>query len=103
MIAVNRGNADRVRCQVDPIVNKRCGFPVVGHNFRMPEPCALIGYEKLKLHWNQAQAELSRVTERDGFYPYVVYQTEAFLRLGIGGDCPVAERVAAEVAQCRAS
>lgn len=103
MITVNRGDARNVRCHVDPIVNKQSGFPSVGHNFRMPEPCALIGYEKLKLHWDQALSELGRFTEQDGFYPYAVYQTAAFRRLEISGNCPVAERVAREIARCHAS
>jgi dTDP-4-amino-4,6-dideoxygalactose transaminase len=103
LIAVNRGDATKVRCHVDPICNRLSGFPAVGHNFRMPEPCALIGYEKLKLHWEQALVELGRFTEQNGFYPYVVYQTDAFRRLGITGHCPVAEQIAKEIARCRAS
>ena len=103
MITVNRGDARKVRCHVDPIANRLSGFPAVGHNFRMPEPCALIGYEKLKLHWDQALTELGRFREQDGFYPYVVYQTAAFRRLGITGHCPVAEQVAREIARCHVS
>ena len=103
MITVNRGDANNVRCHVDPITNRLAGFPSVGHNFRMPEPCALIGYENLKLHWDQALSELGCFTEQDAFYPYVVYQTAAFRRLEISGNCPVAERVAREIARCHAS
>ena len=94
MIAVQRGDPERIRCLVDPIANKMAGFPCIGHNFRMPEPCALIGYEKLKLHWNQILADLGGYSEANGFYPYVVYQTEAFRKMGMTSYCPVAEGVA---------
>lgn len=97
MIAVNQGDAHQIRCHIDPIVNRQSGFPVVGHNFRMPEPCALIGYEKLKLHWDQVPSALGRFSERDGFYPQLVYQTEAFRRRGISGNCPVAEQLVQEI------
>ncbi len=94
MIAVNRGDARRIRCLVDPIANREAGFPCFGHNFRMPEPCALIGLERVKLHWNQVLAELGRYSELDGYYPYVVYATGAFRNLGIIAHCPIAEGVA---------
>lgn len=88
--------AERVRRLVNPQANKAAGFPEIGFNFRMPEPCALIGYEKLKLHWDQALVELGRVNERDGFYPYVAYQLPPFRKHA--QHCPVAEAVALEVA-----
>lgn len=96
MIAVRDADrAEQLRCLVDPIANKASGFPVVGHNFRMPEPCALIGLERMKLHWD----EVSRFvppTEKNGFYPYVAHELPPFQRFA--RHCPVAESLALEVA-----
>lgn len=70
----------------------------IGFNFRLPEPCALVGLERLKLHWPAIQAELGRYGPQDGYYPEVVYRQPSFRKLGIGGDCPIAEQVACSVA-----
>ena len=88
------GDEQKIRCIVDPIENRKANWPVVGHNFRMPEPCCLIGYERIKLHWEQVQFELGKYSEKDGFYPYVIYELEAYKHLGKKGDCPNAEEVA---------
>jgi perosamine synthetase len=71
----------------------------IGFNFRMPEPCALIGLEQLKLHWPGVLAELGRYGIDNGYYPQLVYETPAYRRLGLAGDCPVAERLARYVAE----
>lgn len=95
MIAVRDAErAEHVRCLVDPIVNRAAGFPVVGHNFRMPEPCALIGLERMKLHWWEIFAQ-SPPTEANGFYPYVAHELPAFRQFA--RYCPVAESAALEV------
>lgn len=73
-------------------------FEYLGFNFRMPEPCALIGLQSLKFHWPGIVAELGRYGLQDGYYPRLVYQEPAYRRLGISGDCPIAERIAGEVA-----
>ena len=87
---------DSIRCLVDPISNQKSGWPVVGHNFRMPEPCCLIGYERVKLHWDQVLSELGRYSEKDGYYPYVIYDLPQFSH--IKRTCPNAEGAAK---QCR--
>lgn len=92
------GDAARIRTLVDPIANKVAGWPVVGNNFRMPEPCCLIGYEKVKLHWDQILSELGRYSEKDGYYPDVIYNLACYSHLNLSGSCPNAERAAE---QCR--
>jgi len=103
MIAIDeysKLDAQRIREIANPTANKR-EFAELGFNFRMPEPCALIGYEQLKLHdgW---RSELGRYNEHDGFYPYVTYNLPFCKKRGITGNCPVAEGVA-EAVRSRAS
>lgn len=97
------GDQHKIKCYTDPIVNKNAGWPVIGHNFRMAEPCCLIGYEKLKLHWDEIVAGLGKKTEKDGYYPYVIYNLQCYQELAgryklFNGMFPVAERMAK---QCR--
>lgn len=77
-----------------------CGFrefKVIGFNFRMAEPLALLGLHAVTTHWPGVLAELGRYGPQDGYYPNVVYDTPAYRRLGITGHCPVAEAAAARV------
>lgn len=101
MIAVpahSRMDAARIRAITNQgdVGGKR--YEYIGFNFRMPEPCALIGLQHLKLHWPAIQAELGRYGVADGYYPLVVYDQPAYRRLGIHGNCPVAENAARGVA-----
>jgi hypothetical protein len=88
----SRLDARRILEIANPTENKR-EFAELGFNFRMPEPCALIGYEQLKLHegW---KSEMGRYSEKDGFYPYVTYDLPFCKKRGITGDCPIAEDMA---------
>lgn len=94
------GDEDKIRCLVDPIINKQQGFPVIGHNFRMPEPCCLIGYERIKLHWDQILSELGKYSEKDGYYPYVIYELPSFSKYAKMGSCPNAERISQICKKC---
>jgi dTDP-4-amino-4,6-dideoxygalactose transaminase len=85
------GDSKKIRCLVDPICNSKNGWPEIGHNFRMPEPCCLIGYEKVKLHWDQVLSELGKYSEINGYYPYVIYDFPMYKNLGLSGSCPHAE------------
>lgn len=101
MIAVPENShldATAIRAIAHPTSNKP-SFEQLGFNFRMPAPCALIGYERLKLHMAGAMAELGQYDENNGFYPYVTYETEACRERGIHGACPVAEQVARSIRQ----
>ena len=88
------GDEQRIRLFTDPVFNRSQGFPVVGHNFRMSPACSLIGYEKVKLHWDQVLSELGRFSEDDGFYSEVAYESESMKKFGVYGQCPIAEALA---------
>lgn len=95
MIAIpgeSRLDANAIRAIAHPTSNKPT-FKELGFNFRMPAPCALIGYERLKLHMKGSVAELGQYDEEDGFYPHLTYDTKACRQRGIVGQCPVAEDV----------
>jgi dTDP-4-amino-4,6-dideoxygalactose transaminase len=72
-------------------------FQYLGFNFRMPEPCALIGLNALQNHRVGAEAELGRLDEKDGAYPFLVYQTPVYKHWAQYFKCPVAEKVAKEI------
>lgn len=74
-------------------------YEYIGFNFRMPEPCALIGLQQIKMHWPAIQAELGRYGVSDGYYPRVIYDQPAYRKLGIRGNCPIAEDAARQVAE----
>ena len=63
----------------------------------MPEPCALIGLESIKLHMTGILSELGIRGPEQGHYPEVVYNQPAYVKRGIHGDCPVAEGVARRI------
>lgn len=67
---------------------------VLGYNYRMPEPCALMGLRMLQRHQKGMLAELGSYGPDEGYYPYVIYDQPLYRRLGIKGNCPNAEKVA---------
>jgi dTDP-4-amino-4,6-dideoxygalactose transaminase len=90
-------NGTKIRKIASPTANKPA-FQELGFNFRMPEPCALIGLEKIKMHLQASQAEIGSYHEARGFYPYVTYQLPFFQKTGIEyATCSVAEQVANEI------
>ena len=60
----------------------------------MAEPLCLLAYSQMKLHMEGIKAELGLRTIRNGHYPYVAYDQPAIKRLGITGNCPIAEQTA---------
>ena len=66
----------------------------LGFNFRLAEPLCLMAYEQMKLHMKGITSELGIRGPNQGHYPNVVYQQPAYKKLGIIGNCPVAEEVA---------
>lgn len=72
----------------------------VGYNFRMSEHTALILYNQLKYHSQAIIAELGKYNESDGYYPKLVYQQESYKKLGITGNCPVAEALVKKIQSC---
>ena len=69
----------------------------LGFNFRLAEPLCLMAYSQMKLHMEGIKSELGFRNEKSGHYPYVVYDQPAIKNLGITGNCPVAESVAAHI------
>lgn len=69
---------------------------ILGHNYRMPQICALIGLTQLKLHKIGMLAELGSYGIKTGHYPIVVYNQPLYKKLGIKGNCPIAEKAAKE-------
>jgi len=100
MISVNsesRLDADKMRSIIDQGQSGRFNHEYLGFNFRMPELCALLGLERIQCHMHGIQSELGLRDERHGAYPRVVYDQPIYKKLGIKGDCPIAERVARDV------
>lgn len=100
MIITNRAHlAERARM----IINHGCGpghkyvHDVLGFNYRMPQICALIGLTSLKLHKKAILSELGSYGPEQGYYPLVIYNQPLYKKLGIKGNCPIAERVAKKV------
>ena len=69
----------------------------IGFNFRLAEPLCLLAYEQMKLHMKGIKSELGMRGPEMGHYPNVVYKQPAYVRRGIEGNCPIAERVASEI------
>ena len=75
----------------------RYNHEYIGFNFRLAEPLCLMAYEQMKLHMKGIKAELGLRGPKQGHYPDVVYQQPAYIRKGITGDCPIAEKVALSI------
>ena len=100
MITINKNSSlcgEKIRSITDQGQVGKYNHEYVGFNFRMPEPCALIGLEAIKIHMTGVLSELGMRGPKDGHYPKVVYQQPAYIRKGISGDCPVSERVARSI------
>ena len=69
----------------------------IGFNFRLAEPLCLLAYEQMKLHMTGIKAELGLRGPNQGHYPNVVYNQPAYIKKGIRGNCPIAEKVAQKI------
>lgn len=75
----------------------RYNHEYLGFNFRLAEPLCLMAYEQMKLHMTGIRAELGLRGPTAGHYPNVVYNQPYYIRRGITGDCPIAEKVAKSI------
>jgi len=66
----------------------------IGFNFRLAEPLCLMALEQMKLHMTGIRAELGLRGPDQGHYPKVVYDQPIYRKLGITGNCPIAENTA---------
>ena len=90
----SRMNAKKIRMICNQGQNGRYNHEIIGFNFRLAEPLCLMAYEQMKLHMPGIRAELGFRGPKQGHYPSVVYQQPAYVKKGITGDCPRAERIA---------
>jgi len=97
MICIPKGsklNAEKIRAICDQGQVGKYNHEYVGFNFRLAEPLCLMALEQMKIHMTGIKAELGLRGPSTGHYPKVVYEQPAYQRLGITGDCPIAETTA---------
>ena len=75
----------------------RYNHEYIGFNFRLAEPLCLMAYEQMKLHMEGVKAELGFRGPEKGHYPNVVYEQPIYIKKGISGNCPIAEKVAKSI------
>jgi perosamine synthetase len=69
----------------------------IGFNFRLAEPLCLMALEQMKLHMTGIKAELGLRGPKQGHYPNVIYNQPIYKKLGITGNCPIAEKIANQI------
>ena len=87
-------DADKIRAICNQGQTSKYHHEYLGFNFRLAEPLCLLAYSQMKLHMKGIEAELGLRTIKNGHYPYVAYDQPAIKRLGITGNCPIAEKTA---------
>jgi dTDP-4-amino-4,6-dideoxygalactose transaminase len=93
----SRLDAKKIRSICDQGQVGKYNHEYIGFNFRLAEPLCLMALEQMKIHMTGIKAELGIRGPAQGHYPNVVYDQPAYKRLNLSGDCPIAERVAAEI------
>jgi dTDP-4-amino-4,6-dideoxygalactose transaminase len=71
----------------------------IGFNFRLAEPLCLMALEQMKLHMTGIHAELGLRGPEQGHYPNVIYNQPIYKKLGIEGECPIAEHMTNEISK----
>tara|TARA_A100000172_G_scaffold16038_2_gene8585 strand:- start:14893 stop:15705 length:813 start_codon:yes stop_codon:yes gene_type:complete len=100
MICIPKGSkldSKKIRSICDQGQVGRYNHEYLGFNFRLAEPLCLMAYEQMKLHMNGIKAELGLRGPSAGHYPNVVYEQPYYIRKGIRGNCPIAEKVAKSI------
>ncbi len=100
MITVNQNSrldGDKIRSITDQGQVGKYNHEYLGFNFRLAEPLCLQAYHNMKLHMEGTKAELGKRNWRHGHYPKVVYDQPIYKKMGIKGDCPIAEKVASKI------
>ena len=90
-------NAKKIRSICDQGQVGKYIHEYLGFNFRLAEPLCLMAYEQMKLHMTGIKAELGIRGPKQGHYPSVVYNQPIYKKLGISGECPIAESVASQI------
>ncbi len=89
--------AERIRAICNQGQDGKYNHVYLGFNFRLAEPLCLMAYEQMKLHMVGIRAELGLRGPESGHYPNVVYDQPIYKKLGIKGNCPVAEAITTEI------
>ncbi len=100
MICIPKGSkldSKKIRSICDQGQVGRYNHEYLGFNFRLAEPLCLMAYEQMKLHMKGIKAELGLRGPSAGHYPNVVYEQPYYIRKGIKGNCPIAEKVAKSI------
>ena len=92
-------NADKIRAICNQGQVGKYNHEYLGFNFRLAEPLCLQAYHNIKLHMKASTAELGMRDWTYGHYPKVVCNQPIYKKLGITGDCPIAEAAAMKVVQ----
>lgn len=100
MIVIPHGSkleAHKIRSICDQGQIGRYNHEYLGFNFRLAEPLCLMALEQMKLHMTGIRAELGLRGPKQGHYPRVCYDQPIYKKLGISGNCPIAESIAAKI------
>ena len=100
MITVNQNSrldGDKIRSITNQGQVGKYNHEYLGFNFRLAEPLCLQAYHNMKLHMEGTKAELGKRNWRHGHYPKVVYDQPIYKKMGITGNCPIAEKVASKI------
>jgi len=100
MICIPKGSkldSAKIRSICDQGQTGKYHHEYLGYNFRLAEPLCLMALEQMKLHMVGIKAELGLRGPEQGHYPDVVYNQPVYKKLGITGDCPIAEQVAKKI------
>jgi perosamine synthetase len=100
MICIPKGSkldGNKIRSICDQGQVGKYNHEYIGFNFRLAEPLCLMALEQMKIHMVGIKAELGLRGPEQGHYPNVVYDQPAYKKLGITGNCPIAEKVAKSI------
>ena len=100
MITINQNSrldGDKIRSITNQGQVGKYNHEYLGFNFRLAEPLCLQAYHNMKLHMKGIKAELGSRNWRHGHYPKVVYDQPIYKKMGIKGNCPIAEKVASKI------
>jgi dTDP-4-amino-4,6-dideoxygalactose transaminase len=92
-----KGLAEKVHNFCNHGRSDRNQFDILGTNFRMAPIVARLGSRKIEAGTYGKTYNGGGVEE--GFYPYVIYHQPVYRKLGITGNCPVAEKIAEKIRQ----
>lgn len=90
-------DASKIRSICDQGQVGKYNHEYIGFNFRLAEPLCLMALEQMKIHMTGVKAELGLRGPEKGHYPKVVYDQPVYKKMGIVGNCPIAESVAKKI------